>query len=198
MLKGPAKGTTTERPDRSGPRRRWLRTLPLIGAIVLAVILVNSLNLRLRQVPAGMLGQPVPAFDLPPVPGRALGLSDADLRGRVSVVNVFASWCLECRKEHGVLSRLAFDNDLPVHGLNYKDRPEAAAEWLDDHGDPYNRTGVDHGGRVGAKLGIYGVPETFVIDADGRIIHRHIGALSPRAVEAEILPLIRRLRETGS
>jgi cytochrome c biogenesis protein CcmG/thiol:disulfide interchange protein DsbE len=161
----------------------------------IAVAFGVGLTLRPNVIPSALIGEPVPAFELPPVKGRSLGLSSADLKGEVSLVNVFASWCVECRVEHPLFMRLAADGVVPVHGLNYKDQPNDASRWLDELGDPYTRTGADVNGRVGIEWGVYGVPETFVVDRSGRIRHKHIGALSPEAFEREILPLVERLRQ---
>ena len=127
----------------------------------------------------------MPEFSLPPVQGRTLGLSSGDLRGEVSLVNVFASWCLACREEHPVFMQLAASGTVPLHGLDYKDRPDDAARWLDTMGDPYTRTGADMYGRVAIDWGVYGVPETFVVSADGRIAYKHIGAVSRRGARED-------------
>ena len=137
----------------------------------------------------------MPQFALPPVKGRALGLSSHDLAGEVSLVNVFGSWCVECRTEHPLLLELKAKGVLPIHGLNYKDQPDNAARWLNALGDPSTRTGADLDGRIAIDWGVYGVPETFVISKDGHIAHKHIGPLSSGAIEGTILPLIRRLQE---
>jgi cytochrome c biogenesis protein CcmG, thiol:disulfide interchange protein DsbE len=140
----------------------------------------------------------VPSFDLPPVQGRLLGLASSDLVGEVSLVNVFASWCVACRAEHPLFMELAASGAVPLHGLNYKDRPEDAAQWLDRLGDPYNRTGADLDGRVAIDWGVYGVPETFVVSAAGQVVHKHIGPVSDVALAETILPLVERLRRTAS
>ena len=131
----------------------------------------------------------------PPVKRRTLGLSTADLTGEVSLVNVFASWCVECRAEHPLLLQIKAGAIVPIHGLNYKDAPDDAARWLNTFGDPYTRTGADLNGRVGIDWGVYGVPETFVIAKDGRIAHKQIGSISPESWEGTMLPLIRRLQQ---
>ena len=136
----------------------------------------------------------MPEFRLAPVKGRTLGLATEDLKGEVSVVNVFASWCTACREEHPLWMELARRRALPIHGLNYKDQPDAAARWLDELGDPYTRTGADLDGRVGIDWGVYGVPETFVIDRQGRIRRKFIGAITRKIVDAELLPLVAQLR----
>ena len=173
-------------------RRRFAIAIPLLVFIALVVLLAIGLTRNPREVPSPLVGRAVPQFALPPVLGRTLGLSDKDLKGEVSVVNVFASWCVPCRQEHPLIQRLA--REVPVHGLNYKDRPEDAARWLDELGDPYTRTGADLDGRVGIDWGVYGVPETFVIDRDGRIAYKQNGPITPRILDEKLLPLIRSLQ----
>ena len=147
-----------------------------------------------HMVASPLIGRPVPQFSLPPVKGRQLGLSSADLKGEVSLVNVFASWCVACREEHPVLMQLHQARTVTVHGLNYKDASDDAARWLDTMGDPYTRTGADHDGGVAIDWGVYGVPETFVVDAQGRIAHKQIGPITAEVLQRTILPLIRKLR----
>lgn len=174
--------------------RRWplAYVTILLAFLALVVILAIGLTLDPRKVPSPLIGKPVPVFSLPPVLGRTLGLSDGNLKGQVSVVNVFASWCIPCRQEHPLIQRLA--REVPVHGLNYKDQPDDAARWLDELGDPYTRTGADLNGRVAIDWGVYGVPETFVIDRDGRIAYKHIGPVTPQVMDEKIMPLIEQLR----
>jgi len=188
----PAAGSDTARGPR-GAGRHLLLLAPLAAFAALAVLLASGLGRDPRLVPSPLVGKPVPEFALPAVRGRTQGLSSDDLRGSVSLLNVFASWCVACRDEHPLLMALARSGELPVHGLNYKDRPQDAAAWLDALGDPYTRTGADRDGRVGLDLGVYGVPETFLIDAEGRIAHKHIGAITPEVLEQRILPLAREL-----
>lgn len=177
-------------------RRRRLRYLaPVIVFIALALMLGWGLTHDPREIPSTLIGKSVPRFSLPPVKGRSLGLSNVDLKGEVSLVNVFASWCVACREEHPLLLKMKADGVLPIHGLDYKDAPEDAARWLNTFGDPYTRTGADINGRIGIDWGVYGVPETFVIGKDGRIAYKHIGPLTPEALDRTILPLIRRLRQ---
>ena len=183
-----------ERPAGAVTRRRLLLAAPAIGFGGLAALFAARLGSDPSQLPSALIGKPVPIFDLPPVQGRTLGLSSGDLDGEVSLVNVFASWCVACRAEHPLFLRLARDKTVPIHGLNYKDRPGDAAHWLDSLGDPYTRTGADRDGRVAIDWGVYGVPETYVIDADRRIAHRQIGPITDQALEETVLPLIERLR----
>ena len=179
-----------------GRRLGFLIPVAVFAAIALALGI--GLTLRPDIIPSALIGKPVPEFDLPPVEGSALGLSSTDLRGEVSLVNVWASWCTECRREHPLFMELARHRIVPVHGLNYKDTPGDARAWLDSLGDPYTRNGADRDGRVAIEWGVYGVPETFVVDAEGRIVHKHIGALDDRALRETIVPLIEDLREAGS
>jgi cytochrome c biogenesis protein CcmG/thiol:disulfide interchange protein DsbE len=132
------------------------------------------------------------------VQGRTLGLASENLYGEVSLVNVFASWCVECRLEHPLIMQMKAQGVVTIHGLNYKDRPDDAARWLNSLGDPYTRTGADINGRVGIDWGVYGVPETFVIGKDGRIAYKHIGPLSAEVLEKKIIPLIETLKQQPS
>lgn len=170
---------------------------PLVAFIAMAVLLAVGLTKDPRKVPSPLIGKSVPEFDLPAVQGRSLGLASGDLRGDVTLVNVFASWCVACRQEHPLLVEMNRAGVVPVHGLNYKDEPVDAAGWLDALGDPYTRTGVDFDGRVGIEWGVYGVPETFVIDRQGRIQYKHIGPITPKDLQETILPLVQRLREAS-
>lgn len=186
----------------SAPARGRSFRLTLFGpaAIFLGVVLafVFSLGRDRETLPSPLIGKPVPEFSLPPVKGRMLGLASGDLKGEVSLVNVFASWCLACREEHAVLMVLQARGDLPVHGLDYKDKPDDGARWLDRMGDPYTRTGADLDGKVAIDWGVYGVPETFLLDAQGRIAFKQVGPLTPEIVNDAILPLAARLRAAAA
>lgn len=175
------------------PPSRWPYLWPIAIFGVIAVFLGIGLTLNPRLVPSPLVGKAVPEFRLAPVQGRTLGLESRDLRGEVSVVNVFASWCTACRDEHPLWMELARRRALAIHGLNYKDRPEDAARWLAELGDPYSRTGADRDGRVGIDWGVYGVPETFVIDKQGVIRDKIIGAITRKSVDERLLPLVRKL-----
>jgi len=177
--------------------RRLLWMLPVLVFSVLAGFMLWGLdpNRDPSKIPSVLINKPVPEFDLAAVRGRELGLSTADLTGEVSLVNVFASWCTACRAEHPLLMQMKEAGVVPIHGLNYKDKPEDAAEWLDTLGDPYTRTGSDIDGRVGIEWGVYGVPETFVIDREGRIALKQIGAVTPRILKETIIPIIEELRK---
>ena len=178
----------------SATRRQLFRLLPLGAFAGLAAVFAARLGDDPSILPSALMGDPVPEFALPPVRGRTLGLSSGDLKGDVSLVNVFASWCTACRYEHPLFMEIKKNGTVPLHGLNYKDEPENAEEWLDTLGDPYLRTGADLNGRVAIDWGVYGVPETFVVGPDGIIRHKHIGPLTEEALNGTILPLVERLR----
>jgi cytochrome c biogenesis protein CcmG, thiol:disulfide interchange protein DsbE len=197
-MQSEATTTPAPAPGEGVARRRLLFALPAAAFAGLAGLFAMSLGRDPSRVPSALIGRPAPEFSLPPVQGRTLGLSKADLLGTVSLVNVFASWCVECRAEHPLLMRLAREKTVPIHGLNYKDAPENAARWLNTMGDPYSRTGADLDGRVAIDWGVYGVPETFVVGADGVIAYKHIGAISESALADTILPLIARLRRAAT
>jgi cytochrome c biogenesis protein CcmG/thiol:disulfide interchange protein DsbE len=188
-LLAPALGATAHH-----QRIRGIFLLPLLVFAGLAVGLGWGLTRNPEVLPSPLIGKPVPEFELPPVQGRTLGLSSPDLKGEVSLVNVFASWCTACRYEHPVFMRIKEEGVVPIHGINYKDRPDDAANWLDDLGDPYTRTGTDRDGRVSIEWGVYGVPETFVIDREGRIVFKQVGPVLPEIWRDKIAPLIEELR----
>jgi cytochrome c biogenesis protein CcmG, thiol:disulfide interchange protein DsbE len=176
-------------------RKKLLFILPVAVFAGVGIGLAVGLTRDPGVLPSALIDKEVPAFELPPLSGVAKpGLAQADLEdGEVALVNVFASWCVPCRVEHPLLMRLA-DEGLPIYGINYKDRPEDARAWLEELGDPFRRIGADQNGRVGIEWGVYGVPETFVVDRDGRIRHKHVGPLQPRDLEQTILPLVRELQ----
>lgn len=180
-------------------RRRWTYLVPIAVFAVLVVVFAIGLTLKPRELPSPLIGKAVPEFALPPVEGRNLGLSSADVvNGEVSLVNFFASWCVACRVEHPVFVDLQARGVVPIYGINYKDPPEDAARWLAQYGDPYTRSGADVDGRVGIEWGVYGMPETFLIDLDGRIAYKHIGPISPEFARDTLVPMIERLRATGT
>ena len=187
--------TLVETPSRSPRRLRYL--VPIIVFVSITILLGIGLTLNPREVPSPLIGKPVPDFELPPVKGRVLGLATVDLKQEVSLVNVFASWCVACRQEHPLLMRLYQEGTVNIHGLNYKDAPNDAAAWLDALGDPYIRTGADQDGQVGIEWGVYGVPETFVIDRNGQIVYKHIGPITQEDLDQTILPLIEGLKEVN-
>lgn len=176
----------------AAPNLRY--ALPLGVFFVLAVALGVGLTLQPSDIPSTLIDQAVPETDLPPVTGRERGLTSDDLTGDVRLVNFFASWCIPCKAEHPLLNRLTKKNIVPVYGINYKDKPADVRRWLDQLGDPYVRSGADLDGRAGIAWGVYGLPETFVIDAQGRIRYKHIGQLRAEDIEDCILPVVEALR----
>jgi cytochrome c biogenesis protein CcmG, thiol:disulfide interchange protein DsbE len=168
--------------------------LPLGIFIALVLLLAAGLTLNPRLVPSPLVGKPLPEFSLEELrePGRSL--TSADLSGKVSLLNAWATWCVECRREHPVLVDIAREGTVPVYGLNYKDQRPQAIEWLERLGNPYAASGFDADGRVGLDLGVYGLPETFLVDAKGIIVHKHIGPISREVWEQEFVPVIRRLK----
>lgn len=183
----------------SGPQRTRhqvspLALLPLAIFVGIGAAFYWGLWNNDERLPSTLFGNPVPEFDLPPIDGRNDGLATADLAGEVSIVNVWASWCAPCRVEMPLLVELAATGLVPIYGINYRDPPGAALAFLDDLGDPYARIGADRNGRVSIDWGVYGLPETFVIDGEGRIAYKHVGAFDRRALEYVILPVVRRLQ----
>jgi cytochrome c biogenesis protein CcmG/thiol:disulfide interchange protein DsbE len=172
--------------------------LPLAIFLILAGFLAIGLNRDPREVPSPLVDKPAPMFSLPQLADTAAKLSPADLRGKVWLFNVWASWCVACRIEHPLLVDLARQGTVPLIGLNYKDQRADALAWLKQHGDPYKLSVADTEGLVGIDYGVYGVPETFVIDKYGVIRHKHIGPVTPEALRDEILPLVAKLEKEGA
>ena len=168
--------------------------IPLGVFAVMVLFLGIGLTLNPREVPSPLIGKPAPTFELSRVADASQTLSPEDFKGQVALVNVWASWCVSCRQEHPVLLQLARQNVVPIYGLNYKDQREAALGWLNQHGNPYVASAFDADGRVGINWGVYGVPETFVIDKAGLIRHKHTGPVTPESLEQELLPLVRQLQ----
>ncbi|MAA98978.1 MAG: DsbE family thiol:disulfide interchange protein [Stappia sp.] len=186
------------------PARRGLPVmalLPLVVFSLLAVLFLFQLvsGKDTSEVPSALIGKPAPEFTLPPVPeltrdGAAVpGVSRADLLGKVSVVNVFASWCAPCRQEHPLLEELARSGKAQMIGINYKDKPENARRFLGSLGNPYDLVGADDKGRAAIDWGVYGVPETFIVDAAGTIRYKFIGPLSPESYQDVFLPQLQKV-----
>lgn len=166
--------------------------LPIALFVVLAIALGVGLTLNPRDIPSALIGKPAPEFNLQPVQGRTAGLATADLKqGEMVLVNVFASWCVPCREEHPLLMDLARARTVKIYGLNQRDRPEDAERWLAAFGDPYLKTGADLDGRTSIEWGVYGVPETFLVDGKGCILFKHISVLTRKVLERDFLPIMR-------
>jgi cytochrome c biogenesis protein CcmG, thiol:disulfide interchange protein DsbE len=168
--------------------------LPLAVFIVLVGFLWVGLSLKPREVPSPLIDKPAPAFALSRLDNPQQAVTPQDLRGQVWLLNVWASWCVACLDEHPVLVEFSKSGALPIYGLNYKDSPDAARAWLGKHGNPYTVSIVDGDGRVGIDYGVYGVPETFLIDKEGVIRFKQIGPVTPEVLRDKILPLARRLQ----
>ncbi len=192
-------------PGHDGAKRTRGRSAMLVPLAIFGVIaLVFLYALKTgdpSKLPSALIGKKVPEFSLPPVEGLkengkpVPGFSSADLaKGKVSIVNVWASWCVACRQEHAFLVKLAKVSGAPLYGLNYKDRAADARRFLGRYGSPFVAVGADRRGRVAIDWGVYGVPETFVVDGEGRIIHKHVGPISGDAVERVFMPIIEKAR----
>ncbi len=174
---------------------RSLRYLAPLGIFALLVaFLFRGLSLDPKLVPSPLVGKPMPAFSLPRLDDPNATLSDADIKGQVSVLNIWATWCVSCRAEHEVLLQLAQTGQVAIYGLNYKDNRADARRWLQQLGNPYIANAFDEDGRVGIDWGVYGAPETFVIDRQGIIRHKHIGPLTTEVLREQLLPLIAELK----
>lgn len=168
--------------------------IPLILFIIMAVFLALGLNLKPTEIPSPFINKPTPVFSAPKLDVPEEKLTPADLKGQVWLFNVWASWCVSCRAEHPVLNQLAKRHAAVIVGLNYKDEPDAAKNWLDTLGNPYNVSIMDQDGRIGIDYGVYGVPETFVIDKKGVIRYKHTGPVTAEDVQTTFLPLIAKLQ----
>ena len=184
------------------PQVSTARRLRYLVPVFLFVALAAALGVQLftgepSKVPSALIDKPVPEFSLPAVQGfeAAGGFATGNLgQGEIALVNIFASWCGPCRVEHPLLMALAKAGTVPLYGINYKDTPDDAERWLGRLGNPYTLMGADLDGRAGIEWGVYGVPETFLVDGAGRIRHRHVGVLSRHDLDETILPLIEDLR----
>ncbi|MYB33692.1 MAG: DsbE family thiol:disulfide interchange protein [Gammaproteobacteria bacterium] len=178
-------------------RKRYRGMWPFVIFCGLAVLLYISLGKNPEHIPSPLIGKPAPEFTLPDLENRDL-LSKQDMQGNVWLLNVWASWCVACIQEHPLLNDLSNSGVVQIVGLNYKDVQTDAIEWLDRHGNPYRFIAVDTTGDVGIDYGVYGVPETFLIDKNGYIQYKHIGQLTPEIISQQILPLVDLLREQES
>ena len=172
--------------------------IPLGLFLVLVVFLAIGLSRDPHEVPSALINKPAPTFRLPQLKEPTRTFSAEDMKGKVWLLNVWASWCIACREEHEYLGGYAKSGVAPIIGLNYKDRPEDALAWLGELGDPYQLSAVDLDGRVGIDYGVYGAPETYVIDKSGTIRHKHVGPVMPDVWSQEILPLVQNLNREGT
>lgn len=170
--------------------------VPLVVFLVIAIFLGLGLTRDPRKLPSTMIDKPAPQFTLAQLRAPDKQFSPANMHGQVWLLNVWASWCAPCRLEHPLLVEIEQSKLVPIVGLNYKDRPEDALKFLAQLGDPYVASASDRDGRVGIDYGVYGVPETFVIDKRGQIRHKHVGPLTSEALQKEILPLVTELKRS--
>ena len=168
--------------------------IPLAIFLVLVLLLAVGLRLNPREVPSPLIDKPAPAFTLPRLDDPQQHFSRKDMLGKVWMLNVWASWCVSCREEHPVLVGLSKKNIVPIYGLNYKDERKDALAWLGRLGNPYTVSIMDADGRIGIDYGVYGVPETYVIDKQGVIRYKQIGPVTPEVLDAKIIPLVRKLQ----
>ncbi len=176
-------------------KRVLLAVLPLVLLVGLVAVFALNMNRDPSLVRSVLINKPAPAFALPAVAGTGVeGFDTASLKGEVTVVNVFASWCIPCREEHPLLERLKAETGVRIFGINQKDAPENAVAFLTELGNPYQRIGGDSDNRVSIDWGVYGVPETFVVNAEGVITFKHVGPISPDSLEKEVIPAIEKAR----
>ncbi len=163
---------------------------PLIAFAILVPVLMIGLTKDPSRLPSPLIGKPAPRFELPALedPGRRVGSSDID--GKVALINVWATWCVGCREEHDFLMRLAESGSIPVYGINWRDDRNDALRWLEQLGDPYEFTAFDGDGRIGIDWGVYGAPETFLVNAEGVVVHKHLGPLTTESWQRDFVPRI--------
>jgi cytochrome c biogenesis protein CcmG/thiol:disulfide interchange protein DsbE len=167
--------------------------LPFLVFAALVIFLAIGLRLDPKEIPSPLIGRKVPAFQLTQLHEPEKMISSADMAGQVWLLNIWASWCVSCREEHPYLMDFSRLNAVPIVGLNYKDGRQAGTDWLRQFGNPYSVSAFDNDGKVGIDFGVYGVPETFVIDKLGVIRYKHIGPLTPEVITGKLLPLIKEL-----
>lgn len=188
--------SSVAQPERSATRRRLLVLLPLALFLALAALFFVTLGGDRSRIPSALIGRPAPATVLPPVPGLERdgkplpGLVPADFQGAVTLVNVWASWCVPCHDEAPLLMRLAEDTRIRIVGINYKDQPENARRFLGRYGNPFVAAGADTSGRSSIDWGVYGVPETFIVGRDGRIAYKLVGPITAENLETAVKPAI--------
>ncbi len=164
---------------------------PLLAVVLLIGFLVIGLKRGdPRALPSPFIGKPAPQFELPTLKDPEVTIGSEDLAGKFSLVNVWATWCAGCRAEHDFLMDLAARNSIPIYGINWRDTRPKALQWIAQLGDPYIASGYDDTGRVGIDWGVYGAPESFLVSADGIVVHKHLGPLSQETWEQDFLPLI--------
>ena len=187
--------SVTDTPPVSRAKRAWQFLLPLAIFAMLLAFMVKGLFLDPRKIPSALIDRPVPDFSLPLLHAPEKRFAARDMKGQVWILNVWGSWCVSCRYEHPFLNQLAQQQVVPIVGLNWKDEPAAARQWLTKYGDPYRLSVSDLDGRVAIDFGVYGAPETFVIDKSGAIRYKHTGPIDADVLQRTLLPLIGELQK---
>ena len=174
--------------------KKALYFIPVGLFLVVGLYFFVGLSLDPNKIPSVLIDRPVPEFDLPPVAADKTGLTSDDLRGEVSLVNIFGSWCAACRIEHPFLMHLSENNIIPIYGIDWRDKPGDGAKWLARFGDPYSKVGDDQNGRVAIDFGVTGAPETFIVDRHGHIRYKHVGPIDRTVWQDTLWPIIEELR----
>jgi len=174
--------------------RRFAYLLPALVFAVIALFFLRGLQLDPKYIPSVLIDKPIPELNLPPLPGRdEVGLRTADITGRVSLVNIFGSWCVACVAEHPMLLKIRKTGLVPIHGIDWRDDPQKGADWLKRNGDPYDRVGADPESKAAIDFGVTGAPETFVVDRTGRIRYKHVGPITEEVWKDTLMPMIKEL-----
>ena len=173
---------------------RLLYLLPVALLAALSIFFYLQLGSDPQKLPSALVDKPMPVFDLKPIEGRTDGFASETLKGQVSLVNIWASWCPPCRAEHPILMQIA-KSGMPIYGVNYNDKPADAKKFLADLGNPFIAIGADTDGKVSIDFGVYGYPETFIVDRDGYIRYRHAGPIAKPDWEQTLLPIVTKLRQ---
>jgi cytochrome c biogenesis protein CcmG/thiol:disulfide interchange protein DsbE len=190
-----AEGAPIAAPAKGVGFRRLLYLVPLVVFLILALYFFVGLGKDPHEIPSVLIDTPVPEFDLPPIKGRERGFASSDLRGEVSLVNVFGSWCVACRIEHPLLMQLHRSGVVPIHGINWREPDvEAGPAWLHRHGDPYTLIGADPESKAAIAFGVTGAPETFIVDRNGVIRYKQVGPITQDIWTETLWPIIQSLR----
>jgi cytochrome c biogenesis protein CcmG/thiol:disulfide interchange protein DsbE len=174
--------------------RRLVYVLPILLVASLGIAFAIGLGHDPQKLPSALIDKPLPVFNLPPIDGNGTGLASTELKGKVALVNVWASWCPPCRIEQPILMGIAASG-IPIYGVNYKDKPEDAKRFLAQLGNPFVAIGADKDGKLAIDLGVYGYPETFIVDANGIIRYRHAGPINKPDWEQTLLPIVKKLQQ---
>ncbi len=176
---------------------RLIFVIPVAAFLALVIWFAAGLGRDPGYIPSMLIDRPAPEFSLPPIAGRERGFSSGDFKGQVSMVNIFGSWCATCEIEHPMLMEIEQEGVAPIYGLDWKDEPGRGAEWLAERGDPYAAIGDDADGRVAIDFGVTGAPETFIVDSEGRVRHKHVGEITREDWALVLKPMIEDLKKNA-